>query len=83
MTDAAVPVSPPSASPPSGITALLRHGRYVIAENKVTGFAFGLFIAIVLAALIGPYLVPYDPLASDTAAALKGPSLASGSYGTT
>ena len=29
-----------------------------------------------LAALLGPYLVPYDPLASDTAAALKPPSLA-------
>ena len=31
---------------------------------------------IVLAALFGPYIVPYDPLASDTAAALKPPSLA-------
>ena len=50
------------------------HGRYVIGENKVTGFAFGLFIIIVLAAVIGPYIVPHDPLASDTAAALKGPS---------
>src|SRR6185436_3458612 len=37
-------------------------------------FAFGLFIIIVLAAVIGPYIVPHDPLASDTAAALTGPS---------
>ena len=53
-----------------------RHARYVIGENPVTGFAFGLFVLIVLAALLGPYIVPYDPLASDTAAALKPPSRA-------
>ena len=29
--------------------------RYVLAENRVTAFAFGLFVLIVLAALIGPY----------------------------
>ena len=45
-----------------------------LRENPVTGFAFGLFVLIVLAALLGPYIVPYDPLASDTAAALKPPS---------
>ena len=48
--------------------ALFRHARYVIGENKVTGFAFGLFLLIVLAAVLGPYIVPHDPLASDTAA---------------
>ena len=69
MTDIAV-----TPRPSSGIGALLRHGRYVIAENKVTGFAFGLFTVIVLAAVIGPYIVPHDPLASDTVAALKPPS---------
>src|SRR5947207_5112640 len=62
--------------PSSGLAALLRHGRYVIAENRVTGFAFGLFVLIVIAAVFGPYIVPYDPLASDTAAALKPPSVA-------
>jgi peptide/nickel transport system permease protein len=61
--------------PSSGLLALIRHGRYVIGENRVTGFAFGLFILIVLAAVIGPYIVPYDPLASNTASALKAPSL--------
>src|SRR6201990_2619610 len=49
---------------------------YVLGENKGTGFAFALLILIVLAALIGPYVVPYDPLASDTAVALKPPSRA-------
>ena len=54
--------------------AMLRHARYVIGENPVTGLAFGLFVLIVLAALFGPALVPIDPLASDTVAALKSPS---------
>ncbi|HMF22381.1 MAG TPA: ABC transporter permease [Pseudolabrys sp.] len=55
---------------------MLRHARYVISENPVTGFAFALFTLIALCALIGPYVVPHDPLASDTAATLKPPSLA-------
>jgi len=60
----------------NGILATLKHARYIIGENPVTGFAFGLFVLIVIAALLGPYIVPYDPLASDTAAALTGPSRA-------
>jgi peptide/nickel transport system permease protein len=56
------------------VIALLRHARYVIGENPVTGLAFGLFLLIVLAALAGPAIVPIDPLASDTAAALQPPS---------
>jgi len=72
MTDIAATPQRPS----SGVAALLRHGRYVIGENRVTGFAFGLFILIVLAAVLGPYIVPYDPLASNNASALKPPSAA-------
>ncbi len=60
----------------SGIAATLKHARYVIGENPVTGFAFGLFVLIVIAAVFGPYIVPYDPLASNTAMALKPPSAA-------
>jgi len=60
----------------SGLVALIKHARYVISENKVTGFAFALFVVIVLTAAFGPYLVPYDPLASNTAMALKPPSTA-------
>ena len=59
---------------PSGLVAMLQHARYVLRDNVVTGFAFALFVLILLAALIGPYVVPLDPLASDTAAALKPPS---------
>jgi peptide/nickel transport system permease protein len=45
--------------------------RYIIGENPVDRLAFGLFVLIVFAAVLGPPIVPYDPLASDTAAALK------------
>jgi peptide/nickel transport system permease protein len=60
----------------SGLAATLKHARYVIGENPVTGFAFGLFVIIVVAAVLGPYIVPYDPLASNTAMSLKPPSRA-------
>ena len=58
------------------MTATLRHARYVLGENPVTLFAFALFSLLVLCAILGPSLVPYDPLASDTAQALTGPSAA-------
>src|SRR6195952_1797164 len=60
----------------AGRSAMFEHPRYVLGENRVTAFAFGLLVVIVFAALFGPYIVPYDPLASDTAAALKPPSAA-------
>jgi len=55
---------------------IFSHARHVVSENPVTGVSFGLFALFVLAALVGPYVVPYDPLASDTASALQGPSAA-------
>ena len=58
------------------MTATLRHAGYVLGENPVTGFAFALFFLFVLCGLLGPSLAPYDPLASDTAVALTGPSAA-------
>ena len=69
MTDttAAVPRETPVAS-------LLRHSRCVLTQNPLTGFAFALFLLIVLAAVFGPQIAPYDPLASNTAQALKPPS---------
>lgn len=56
--------------------ATLRHARHVIGENPVTGLSFGLFGLFLLAAIFGPWLAPYDPLASDTAMALQPPSVA-------
>ena len=56
-----------NARPAGGAAALFRHARYVIGENPITGLAFGLFLLIVIAAMVGPWIVPYNPLASDTA----------------
>ncbi len=56
--------------------ATLKHIRYVATENPVTLGAFVLFTGFVLVALFGPWLAPYDPLASSTEAALKPPSAA-------
>ena len=73
VAPAAEPVGPARTS---GLSAIFEHTRYVLGENRVTAFAFALLIVIVFAALFGPYIVPHDPLASDTAAALKPPSAA-------
>ncbi|MBV8753294.1 MAG: ABC transporter permease [Hyphomicrobiales bacterium] len=59
----------------TALAGTVRHARYVIGENPVTGLAFALFVLIVFVALVGPYIVPIDPLASDTVEALKSPSL--------
>ena len=54
--------------------ATLRHVRYVATENPVTLGAFLLFGGFVFVAVFGSWLAPYDPLASNTAVALKPPS---------
>ena len=69
-------VEPAGPARTSGLAAIFEHTRYVLGENRVTAFAFGLLVVILFAAIFGPYIVPYDPLASDTAAALKPPSAA-------
>ena len=58
------------------MSAGLRHARYVITENPVTLFAFGLLVLIVLVALLGPWIAPYDPLTTNTARTLEPPSRA-------
>src|ERR1700716_2894567 len=76
MSVVAPAVEPGAPARTSGLTAIFEHTRYVLGENRVTAFAFGLLIVIVIAALFGAYVVPHDPLASNTAAALKPPSSA-------
>jgi peptide/nickel transport system permease protein len=56
--------------------ALLRHARYVLSGNPVTAFAFGLFALFLIAAILGPSIVPYSPLQTNAAQALKPPSAA-------
>ncbi|MES2599517.1 MAG: ABC transporter permease [Pseudomonadota bacterium] len=76
MSTAAPAADAPSTSQASGLRATLQHARYILGENLVTAFAFGLLILIIFAAVFGPWIVPYDPLASNTAQALKPPSAA-------
>ena len=74
QAQAVAPASPPPLRPAHGWAAAFAHARYVVGENPVTAFSFGLFLLLVLCALVGPVIAPYDPLASDTAAALQAPS---------
>jgi peptide/nickel transport system permease protein len=55
--------------------SILAHAHYVITDNPVTGIAFGMFVVLVLCGLFGPWIVPYDPLATNTSVALNPPSL--------
>jgi peptide/nickel transport system permease protein len=75
MTEASLTVPAANLQPVPPANSILRHAIYVVADNPVTGLAFGLFMLIALCALFGPYLVLYDPLASDTSATLQPPSL--------
>ncbi|MEW6258162.1 MAG: ABC transporter permease [Pseudomonadota bacterium] len=63
-----------TARRPSALVATLKHARYVISDNPVTGLAFGMFLVLVVCALVGPFIVPHDPYVSNTAMALKPPS---------
>ena len=58
------------------MSALVRHARYVFGENPVTAGALALLVALVVLAIVGPTIAPYDPLASNTAKALQPPSRA-------
>lgn len=52
----------------------LRHIRYVLSENPITLVSFCLFMLFVVIAVIGPSLIPYDPLATEAQYALQPPS---------
>ena len=71
MTDTAIPQTPT----PKRSSGNLGHMLYVLKENPVTALAFGMFAFFVGSALVGPWLVPYDPLATNSAMALSPPSL--------
>ena len=76
MTEAGLVAAQPASVPTKPPTnSILRHAIYVVADNPVTVLSFGLFVLIALCAVFGPYVVPYDPLASDTSATLQSPSL--------
>jgi len=63
MNESASIIRQAAEAKPAG-NSMLRHARYVVSENPVTGFSFAMFMLIALCALLGPFVVPYDPLAS-------------------
>jgi peptide/nickel transport system permease protein len=60
----------------SSRSTTLAHVRHVLADNPVTLAAAALFALFVGIALLGPWIVPYDPLATNSAVALQPPSAA-------
>ncbi|TYC64110.1 ABC transporter permease [Stappia sp. BW2] len=69
MSDLATASLP--AKQPDGALA---HAAYVLRSNPVTLLAFSMFAVLLVAAILGPALVPYDPMASNAAQALQPPS---------
>ena len=67
-------IEQPDEKTETALAAWWRHFRYVVSENPVTLFAFCLFGMFVFLAFFGPWIVPFDPLASDTSSALQPPS---------
>lgn len=53
---------------------LFGHVVYVLKSNPVTLIAFAMFTVMIVAAVIGPIIVPYDPLQSNADAVLQPPS---------
>jgi peptide/nickel transport system permease protein len=64
----------PSAAPAS--STWWSHSRYVLAENPFTLCAALLFVGFVVLAIIGPWIAPFDPLASNVGAPLGAPQRA-------
>ncbi|NKJ07696.1 ABC transporter permease [Rhizobium sp. SG741] len=52
-----------------------RDARHMAAENKLTLAAAIILLLFVVISILAPWLIPYDPLAVDTSAALKSPTL--------
>jgi peptide/nickel transport system permease protein len=72
---AALPSVETAPAPSTGLRALVRHATFVLSDNPVTGFSFGLFVLLLVIAVLGPWIAPHDAFASDTAAALHKPNL--------
>ena len=75
MVDMAEPAKATAGGLEGGsVLRWLRHVRHVLASNPVTLLAFSLLLLILLAAILGPALVPFDPIQTNATMALKPPS---------
>ncbi|MBN9672314.1 ABC transporter permease [Roseibium aggregatum] len=52
----------------------LAHIAYVLRSNPVTLLAFAMFAVLLLAAVLGPLIAPFDPLQTNASNALQPPS---------
>ena len=50
------------------------HWRYVLADNPLTAAAAVMFLLFVVVAIVGPWIAPYDPLASNVGTPMSPPS---------
>jgi ABC-type dipeptide/oligopeptide/nickel transport system permease subunit len=57
-------------------TAALRHTVWILRGNPLTAVAASGVLLLVLIAIFGPSIVPYDPIASKVSEALLPPSAA-------
>jgi peptide/nickel transport system permease protein len=64
----------PAPAAPRPQKAFWSHARYVLSDNPFTLVAACLFAAFVLLAIIGPWIVPHDPLATNVGPALQAPN---------
>jgi peptide/nickel transport system permease protein len=62
-------VLPASARPKA-----VPHWRYVLADNPLTAAAAAMFLLFVVVAIVGPWIAPYDPLASNVGTPMSPPS---------
>ncbi len=58
------------------MSSTLRHAGWVLSHNPVTGVATIGLSALFVIAIFGPWITPYDPLASNVQIALQPPSAA-------
>ena len=58
----------------SNTSTFWRDAGHMAADNKLTLAAAIILLLFVVLSLLAPWIIPYDPLAVDTSAALKSPS---------
>ncbi|HYF19211.1 MAG TPA: ABC transporter permease, partial [Ramlibacter sp.] len=66
------PAPAPAARPP--VKSFWSHAAYVLSDNPFTLVAAVLFAVFVLMAIVGPWVVPYDPLATNVGPSLSPPT---------
>lgn len=65
---------PPTVAERKTGSGALAHTIYVLRESPVTALSFAMFAFFIGSAVLGPALVPYDPLQTNAANALQAPS---------